>query len=306
MKKAIYLTIGSVILTSGIVATSVLLPTLTATSNIYPFCIYNYNPNNLDDISSENLQLKSSDFESINVRYQDLIVGNTNFNNGNYVLCISSQAYNSNNSFLYGPQGDNYIDSTVTETNQQPILNGDFGAGLKLIPDLVTQPKILIIQDVLTEADYRDEEEYNNLVQEYKNIDISSSNYDEDTDEYKKYNWAQQAKTFSFSPGDTYETWDGKTEYFRKTNKFPILFNKIVDFTKSVFNNLSNLESSSGIIIGYKNNELTTEYSGSFSSSSGDSSSESTSTQSNFYSSFSTKSQSSFEKWLVDNYESKK
>lgn len=312
MKKAVYLTIGSVLLASSIVATSVLLPTLTSINNVNTFYLYNFNPNNSTDLENVDLQLSSANYKSINTKYQDLIVGNSNINNGNYVLCITSQGYSSHNSFLYGTQGNDYIDSTVSETNQQPILNGNFGLGLKTIPNLETQPYVLIVQDVLTEDDYNDKEQFENMVREYKNIDTAAATEDSTSDDYKKKSWASSVEAnFSFEPGKTYTTWDEKTAYYRTTNKFPILFNEIVAFVKSMFNNLSNIDSSSGIIIGYNNNKLNSDYSGSFSSTTSDDStsedsSGDTSTQSIFYSSFSTRSNNPFADWLKENYGTKK
>ncbi len=305
MKKAIYLTIGSVLMTSAIVATSILLPTLTTSSNVNSFKLFNYNPNNLANLDNSQLRFNPTNMSSINQNYKDIISGKF-YKDNNYVLLITSQGYNSNNTFLYGSQDQ--IDSKVSETNSQPILNGDFGKGLKSIPDLQIQPKVLVIQDVLTKADYSDEEAYNNMVQEYKNIDTSAADNDENSDDYKKKHWAQSADPFSFEPGKPYKTWDGKTVYFRQSNKFPLLYKEIVSFVKSNFNNLSDVTTSSSIVIGYKDGNLCSDFTGSFSSSTGDEegSDSNGASQTNFYSSYNnSKSISTFEQWLTDNYGTK-
>ena len=217
-------------------------------------------------------------------------------------MYIGSQGYSTNNNFLYGSQSN--LDSTVSEVNQQPELLGDFGVGLKFFEKLENQPKVLLLQDELTYADYQDKEEYENLVQEYKNIDLSSGVHDSESEEVKKKNWADTAPKFSCEPGATYTTWDGKTEYFRKTNKFPIFFNEVVSFVKANFNNLSNINTSDGILIGYKNGKICSDFSGSFTSSTSDSTEGTTTTQSLFFQSFSTKQQATnnFTNWLSDNY----
>lgn len=296
MKKSIYLTIGSVLFTSGVVAAGVLLPSITSISSSFAFNLYNFSSS-----SDATLYFNKNDFQAINENYKNLIIGNSNINNGTYILYIGSQAYSTNNSFLYGSQSE--VNSTVSEVNQQPELLGDFGVGLKFFEKLENQPKVLVLQDQLTYADYQDKEEYENLVKEYKNIDISSGEYETDSDEVKKKNWADSAPSFNSAPCATYTTWDGKTEYFRKTNKFPIFFNEVVSFVKANFNNLTDLSSSNGILIGYKNGKICSDFSGSFTSSS-DSTEEDTTTQSLFFQSFSTKQQTtnSFTNWLTENY----
>lgn len=297
MKKSIYLTIGSVLFTSGVVAAGVLLPSITSISSSFAFNLYNFSSS-----SDATLYFNENNFQAINENYKNLIIGNSNINNGTYILYIGSQAYSTNNSFLYGSQSE--VNSTVSEVNQQPELLGDFGVGLKFFEKLENQPKVLVLQDQLTYADYQDKEEYENLVKEYKNIDISSGEYKPDSDEVKKKNWADNiAPSFNSAPCATYTTWDGKTEYFRKTNKFPIFFNEVVSFVKANFNNLTDLSSSNGILIGYKNGKICSDFSGSFTSSS-DSTEEDTGTQSLFFQSFSTKQQTtnSFTNWLTENY----
>ncbi len=309
MKKAIYLTIGSVLAVSGVVATSVLLPTLTSTKNVCLFKVFNYNPDNLDfdNLENQQLVLSATNFSATNYNYLDIISGK--YNNPNYIFLITSQAYSKNNEFLYGSQDFNNLESKVTETNQQPILNGDFGNGLKSIPNLEIQPEVLIIQDELTEADYKDEDEFTNLVNKYNEIDISSGKYDENSDEYKQYQWAKNIGEFSFEPGKTYQTWDGKTEYYRKTNKFPLLFNEVVSFVQQRFNNLSDIKTNSGILIGYKDGKLCSDFKGSFTTSQEDqnnSEDSGTSTTQQFFSSYSYRTTSEFEKWLNENYGTKK
>lgn len=297
MKKSIYLTIGSVLFTSSVVAAGVLLPTVTSVSSSFAFNLYNFSTNN-----DAKLYFNKNDFQAINENYKNLIIGNSNINNGTYILYIGSQGYQTNNNFLYGSQQNN-VNSTVSEVNQQPELLGDFGVGLKFFEKLENQPKVLLLQDELTYADYQDKEEYENLVQEYKNIDLSSGDYDSESEEVKKKNWADKAGPFNSAPGATYTTWDGKTEYFRKTNKFPIFFNEVVSFVKANFNNLSDISTSDGILIGYKNGKICSDFSGSFTSSSG-STEENPATKSLFFQSFSTKQQATnnFTNWLSDNY----
>lgn len=303
MKKSIYLTIGSVLFTSGIIAAGVLLPSVVSISSTFAFNLYNFNIG-----SNTKLYFNKNDFQAINENYKNLIIGNSDINNGTYLLYIGSQGYETNNSFLYGSQSE--INSTVTEVNQQPELLGDFGVGLKTFNDLENQPKVLVLQDQLTYADYQDQEYYENLIREYKNIDTSSEEFDENSEEVKKKTWAenQENTKFDWKPGATYTTWDGKTEYFRKTNKFPLFFNEVVNFVKANFNNLTDLSSSSGIVIGYKNGKICSDFSGSFTSSS-DSTEEDTTTQSLFFQSYSNqkslKTTNSFTTWLTENYGSK-
>ena len=312
MKKAIYFTLGSIFLTSSIVAASVILPTVTVSQN-YSFYNFNFSSNIYSSSGDFVLRFSDDNLTSTNINYKKLILGSKEYNSGNYVLYIGSQGYSTNNTFLYGSQT---MDSNrVSVANSQPILNGDFGSIFNeyngndsAYDKLITKPKILVIQDVLTIDDYNDRDEFVNMVLEYKNLinnDQENQFVDdsEKTENQKKQEWAQalydnftQEDYFGFSmePGSTYLDWNGKECYYRKTNKFPLLFNSIVDFVKSNFNNLNSLNSSSGIVLGYKDGVFCEEFGGSFNISTDDGSTDSsdTTTQSsisqlnNFYSLF--------------------
>ena len=64
MKKSIYLTIGSVLFTSSVVAAGVLLPTVTSVSSSFAFNLYNFSTN-----SDAKLYFNKNDFQAINENY---------------------------------------------------------------------------------------------------------------------------------------------------------------------------------------------------------------------------------------------
>lgn len=256
MKKSIFFTLGAITLVGGIVATAVCVPAYIASQGNNPK-LFNFNV--------QNLRLSSQTLSTVPVGFKEAVLGSKQINNGNYFIYIGSQAYGSNNQFLYGQSMNNGLDFRA---NRDPLLDGSFASGLKDITNLKVQPQVLVVQDVMTSQIYQDYLNYENQVNEWKKINVSDyqgkNNYQE---MQKKYNWAQSAPKFNFAPGAQYTNWEGKQQTFR-TDAYAKEFNELVNFVKTRFSNVKDISTSDGIIIGYKNGNICSNYSGSFNSNS--------------------------------------
>lgn len=317
MKKSIFFTLGAITLVGGIVATSVCVPAYIASQGNNPK-LFNFNV--------QNLRINTQTLSTVPVSFKEAVLGSKQINNGNYIIYIGSQAYGSNNQFLYGDQMGNGLNF---RSDRDPILKGSFGSGLKDIQNLKTQPQVLVVQDVMTSQIYQDYLNYENQVNEWKKINLTDyQGKDQYTEMQKKLNWATSAPQFNFAPGAQYTNWEGKQQSFR-TDAYAKEFQEMVNFVKTRFSNVKDISTSDGIIIGYKDGNICSNFSGSFNSgSSGDAggnSDQSTpppSTQNAFFSPYQTQSnkqsvladdaggnnnnsdsnKTPFENWLESNY----
>ncbi|GAA5414298.1 hypothetical protein [Ureaplasma ceti] len=309
IKKSILITIGSIALTTGIVATAVCVPAYVNVQGNNPK-LYNFQPN-----AHGSLMMNALDMGAVNVSFKEAVLGTTKINHGTYFIYLGSQAYTSNNEFLYGA---NNASPMSFEANQNLQLNGYFGQALNQINTLQVRPQVLMMQDVLTPAVYKEQLNYNNQVKTWKAYDMSSDKLTRQ--QRQQHAWAISAPEWSFAPGKTYINWEGKTTYFR-TDKYATEFQNAVNFVNKRFKNVKDVSGSSGIIIGYKDGNICSNYTGSFNGSS-DSSSSSTAatTQSNqFFTAFkpqlladhvestnleasSTAASNDFLNWLQNNY----
>ena len=296
MKKAIYLTIGSIVLAGGITATAVCVPAFVNTLGNNPK-IFTFNPD------ADNLQFNADLASSVNVSFKEAVLGSKKISNGTYFIYIGSQAYDNNNKFLYGNSVS--FQNDILANPATLTLKGDFGKGLKTFNDLKEKPTVLMVQDIITAQMRQDANNYENKILEWKQItdeeiqNLRRQDKNKEAEELaKKKSWAQSAPTFSYEPGATYENWEGKTVKFR-TDAYAQQFLDMVKFVESKFSNLKDIKSSDGIIIGYKDGKICSNFSGSFvSSSSSDSSNSdsSTSTQSAFFSTYSAEKTSTSKK----------
>lgn len=309
MKKAIISSILSIGTVGAITASAVFLPAVVAT-NGYSLYSFDYAEalNNKDTFN-----LQTSYLNGINVGVKDAILGTTKINNGNYFIYIGSEGYASHRTFLYN---QNSVE-TYSQNPTRPLDTSDFGNGIQCInSEMFTsssdaiKPVVLSYIDMLTLNDFQARENYQNTITQYKNLQIvNSADKEQLSDKQlkinkKKYDWANNANTFDFTPGASYTDWEGKKQYYRSSYESGLQFNEIVSFVKQNFTNLKSIESSDGIIIGYKKGKLVTvQYSGSFESSSSSSSS-STKVGNVFLSSFTptTSFRSTFALWLQEVY----
>lgn len=263
MKKSIWITIGTLTLTGGLVATAVCVPAYVSAkaSGMNPK-IFNFNINSNGPLTINNLSLGSA-----NVSFKEAINGTTAINNGTYIIYIGSQGYESNNTFLYG---SNYSNPKEFQATPNIPLDGNFGVGLLQFKNLKNVPTVLMLQDVITPEVYDEQLAYNNQIIEWKNININDS---KTTKEQKKqHDWALNAPTFSFKPGDTYTNWQGKTTFFR-TDKMASEFDDILSFVNKRYSNVKEISGSDGIIIGFNKGKICSNFVGSFNGSSSDSNS---------------------------------
>ena len=287
MKKAIYLTIGSIVLTGGIVATSVCVPAFINTLGDNPK-IFSFNPSSTEDLVFNPLLASSS-----NVSFKEAVLGTTKINNGTYFLYVGSQAYNTNNQFLYG--SDVSLEENILPNPATLKIKGEFGEGLKTFNNLKEKPTVLMVQDIITPEVRQEAYSFKNQVDEWNQIkqeDINkllagnSEDVKKGQELQKKKLWASKNPTFDYDPTATYTNWNDETVPYR-TDAYAKQFNDMVNFIKSKFSSLKDIKNSDGILIGYKDGNICTNYSGSFSSgSSSDDTTKSNTQSSSFFSTF--------------------
>lgn len=310
MKKAIISSILAIGTVGAITASAVFLPAVVAT-NGYSLYTFNYAEalNNKDTFN-----LQTSYLNGINVGVKEAILGTTKINNGNYFIYIGSEGYASHRTFLY----DQNSIETFGQDPTRPLDTSNFGNGIQCLNSdmftsstTATTPVVLSYIDMLTMNDFSAREEYENTIAKFKNLQIVNSADKEQLSEKqlkinkKKYDWANAASAFDFTPGATYKDWEGKTKYYRSSYESGLQFNEIVSFVKKNFTKVKDITTSDGIIIGYKKGKLvTTQYSGSFDTSSSSSSASIATNSSAFLASFTptTSFRSTFALWLQDIY----
>lgn len=296
LHKSIFATVGSVVALSAIVATATCVPAYS-----------NQTGNNLKVLSFEipplgttqpQINLNYNVLGSANVSLKAALLGTNQINDGSYIIYIGSQAYNSNNTFLYG---NAFTDVTQFQSQQTMALNGLFGSGLQSFNTLKIKPKVLMFQDVVGPQAFIAKAQFELDIKNWSKDPIFGDSASDQKQKLaiwgttnqneinQKRLWAtgQSASNWSFDPLATYVNWQGKTVYFRTDSSAEQFRNVILPLVKKHFNNLQTVNTSQGIIIGYKNGKLCSDYSGSFTSttSSGSNSSSSSSstaaTQSN-------------------------
>lgn len=309
MKKAIISSILSISTIGAITASAIYLPALVA-SNGYSLYTFNY----VEALNNKEMfNLQTSYLSGINVGVKEAILGTSKINNGNYFIYIGSEGYATHRTFLYN---QNSIE-TFSQNPTRPLETSNFGNGVQCLnsdmfttSSIATTPVVLNYIDMLTMNDFSAREEYQNTIAKYKNLQIVNSADKEQLSEEqlkinkKKFDWANAASTFDFAPGATYKDWEGKTKYYRSSYESGLHFNEIISFIKQNFTSLKDITTSDGIVIGYKKGKLvTSQYSGSFESSS--SSTSSANIKSNtFLTRFtpSTSFRTTFALWLQDTY----
>lgn len=311
MKKAIISSILAIGTIGAVTASAIFLPAVVA-SNGYSLYTFDY----ADALNGkETFNLQTSYLNGVNVGVKEAILGTTKINNGNYFIYIGSEGYASHRTFLYN---QNSIE-TFSQNPTRPLDTSNFGNGIQCLnSDMFTNstsattPVVLSYIDMLTMNDFSAREEYENTIAKYKNLQIvNSADKEQLSDKQlktnkKKYDWANAASSFDFTPGATYKDWQGKTKYYRSSYESGLQFNQIISFIKQNFTSLKDVTTSDGIVIGYKKGKLvTTQYSGSFeTSSSGDSSTSRATMNSAFLASFTptTSFRTAFALWLQDIY----
>lgn len=257
MKKAILTTAGIVLSISALTATSVYLPTLRNTISVKPGIV--------DFSNNQKFNYKKQ--ISVGTGIKEAILGTKDINNGNYVLYIGNMAYQSNINFLFSKTstGNNLTPENLA-SNEIYEMNGDFAKSIKWVQSNQNDfenVKFISYYNVLSVTALKAKQSYDNLVIEYKNLGANDKFLDPDTDAYKQYNWALSAPAFNFNPDASYRTWNNKTVKFlnSKSNE---MFKKLESFIKSVYPTSKNIADSSGFIVGFKNGQRVSDYSGSF------------------------------------------
>lgn len=313
MKKAITITILSVLSIGAVVATSVFLPAFVKNQQ---FSIYKLDYQQaIQDAQNNNtsFSLYNKYLNACNFSLKEAVIGTKTINNGNYIIYLGSEGYTNNRKFLYGSKSDiNDFESNFSRS----LETSDFGNGLEYLDNSQFKnnnknvPIMLSFIDMLNVSDLQAKNDYDTTINKFKKLQITNDSNNPLTEEELKenkikYNWAKSAPQFDYAPGKTYTDWEGKTHYFRSTYQSGITFNKIVDFIKVHFANLTDISTSDGIVIGYKNGQLvSTMYSGSFSSTTNNSDSTTNSSFSTQITRFtpSTEFNSTFANWIKTAY----
>lgn len=286
MKKAIAITILSVLSIGGITATSVFLPAFTKNQE---FSVYQLNYEQaIQDAQDGNTSfaLYNKYLNAANFSLKEALMGSKKINNGDYIIYLGSEGYANNRKFLYNQSNINLFESNFNRS----LETSDFGNGLEYLDNNQFRnnnkdvPIVLSFIDMINIADLQAKEEYDQTIRSFKNLQIVSDGVlteNQLKENKRKYDWAKAAPQFDYAPGKTYLDWEGKTKYFRATSESGLVFNKIINFVSNHFANLTDISTSDGVVIGYKNGELIkTMYSGSFTSTSSDSGSSDSSSSS--------------------------
>lgn len=258
MKKSIIISIGAVFGICAITAVAVFVPAAKSMIGYSPIIVNNgktFNPNTAPNA---------------NASYQQALLGTKKINNGNYVLYVGSLAYVNNATFLLGstPGGNPYKPQNLASNISYPLA-GSYGTALDYMknnPDLfAVHPEFVAILNTITPAELKQEETFNNLINEYLNLKITSSSTSEEIAAIqKKKQWAEQNKnSFSYIPGAVYSNLEGKQVPFINSQQTKEFLN-IVTYMKTKFPKMQNLDQSPGFVIGYKNGKPVAEYTESF------------------------------------------
>lgn len=258
MKKSIIISIGAVFGICAITAVAVFVPAARSMIGYSPIIVNNaktFNPNTAPNA---------------NASYQQALLGTKKINNGNYVLYVGSLAYVNNATFLLGstPGGNAYKPQNLASNISYP-LDGSYGTGLDYMknnPNLfAVHPEFVTILNTIAPAELQQEQAFNNLINEYLNLQITSSSTSEEIAAIqKKKQWAEQNKnSFSYIPGAVYSNLDGKQVPFINSEQTKEFLN-IVAYMKTKFPKMQNLDQSPGFVIGYKNGKPVAEYTKSF------------------------------------------
>lgn len=276
MKKSIISSIIAVSCVSAVTAAAVFLPAVVANNG---YSIYTFDYTKAIG-NSDNFNLQTNYMNGINVGLKEAILGTTKINNGDYVLYIGSEAYGNNRNFLYKQSDINIFQSDPS----RPLDTSDFGNGLQYLNSnefkeeynkkYTTLPTVVTYIDSLTLNDFTARDNYENLVKSYKKLRITNDGLKDDEEKLsdaqleenkKKYDWAVSAPTFSFEPGKSYTDLKGNKKYFRDSYQSGLQFNEIYNFVVNNFTGLTDISSSSGIVLGYRKGSLVPrQYSGTF------------------------------------------
>ncbi|MBR2651722.1 hypothetical protein IKD48_02930 [bacterium] len=176
MKKAIAITILSVLSIGGITATSVFLPAFTKNQE---FSVYKLNYEQaIQDAQDGNTSfaLYNKYLNAANFSLKEALMGSKKINNGDYIIYLGSEGYANNRKFLYNQSNINLFESNFNRS----LETSDFGNGLEYLDNNQFRnnnkdvPIVLSFIDMINIADLQAKEEYDQTIRSFKNLQIVS------------------------------------------------------------------------------------------------------------------------------------
>lgn len=245
MKKAILISIASLVGVSAIVATSTFL-SLSTKTDVYAKSI---------QASSVNQSLNYTNLSNANVGIKEMLLGTKKINNGNYVLYIGTQSNLDNLDFVYSNQANHINSVNDLQYNDNLNFNGSLSKTINNVKNYADKdiyehvPQFYSFIDLINSDVFKQKQEYENLIKQNK-----SSTIKEDQ------NWANNAPTeYSFDVNKKYKDKNGKEVYFRNDAQ-AIKFREILNFLKTYLSKEKLVELSAtktpGIVLFYSQDNL--------------------------------------------------
>ncbi|BAO73640.1 hypothetical protein [Ureaplasma parvum] len=245
MKKAILISISSLIGISAIVATSTFL-SLSAKTNIYAKLIKS---------SDLNQSLNYTNLSDANIGIKEMLLGTNKINNGNYVLYIGTQSNLDNLNFVYDNQTNHINSISDLKYNDNLKFNGSLAKSINNVKNYADKgvyehvPEFYSFIDLIDTNVFKQKQDYENLIKQNK-----SSTIKEDQ------NWANNAPTdYSFDVNKKYKDKSGREVYFRNDTQ-AVKFREILNFLKKYLSKEKLIELSTsqtpGIVLFYSQDNL--------------------------------------------------
>lgn len=201
MKKALYISLASIGVVGGVVATATFL-SLAKTSQIKPKVFSNL------ELSQP---LNYSNLSNLDIDFKKLLLGTTTINNGNYVIYIGTQTNLTNVNFIYDNQSNNINSINDLKNNANLKIQGSLVRSIANVNAnkennvYESTPAFYSLIDVLSDDVFIAKQKYEDLVKAMRKSTIEAEK-----------NWGNQAASeYSFDINKKYKDIDGNEVYFR-------------------------------------------------------------------------------------------